>query len=431
MALKQEFSAVVDIGSTKITALAGEINESGKIEILGKACVPSKGIKRGVVLNPEEFAGALRTLISQLEAESGGNIRVVDVSMAGQGVITQIYEGIRYIESGLVEQSDVEYLEKEASNMPLEPGYKIYHIFPRKYEIGEDPDVQVPVGHEGRKLVALYTLITAPSSYRESVEKALSRASVQLGKFVLSPLSAAEAVISEEEKDLGVVLIDLGGGTSKMITFTDGKLTHMAVIPFAGDVITRDIKEGCSILLKWAEQLKVQYGQAIGDFAAEEKMVTIPGHNGWEPKEISFKTLAYIIQARLEEIIDSIYFQIEKSGFLNHGGQGIILTGGTATMTNLLHLVKFRTGLDARPGYSQIRLSRPFNSENIDFTTALGLLKLSLSNNRESKSPKPIKNRPVRESSRDGKSVNGFLSNLQKKMSQQISILFEEDDASI
>ncbi len=314
MASKQEFAVAVDIGTTKITALAGEKNENGRIEILGQARIASRGIRRGIVQNPEEFALALRTLITRLEEQVGVKIRSVDIAMAGQGITTEVYEGIRYIESGLVSQGDIDYLENEASNMPLEPGYRIYHLFPKSYEIGDDPNVSVPVGHEGRKMTARYTLVTAPASYQESVEKALARCGLQLGDFVLSPVAISEAVISDEEKDLGVIVVDMGGGTSKVVTYSEGRLTHMAVIPFAGEVITNDIREGCSILLKWAEQLKIQYGQAMGDFAEDEKVVTIPGHNGWEPKEISFKSLAFIIQARLEEIIDSIYFQAEKSG---------------------------------------------------------------------------------------------------------------------
>ena len=153
-----------------------------------------------------------------------------------------------------------------------------------------------------------------------------------MGEIALSPLALTEAVLTDEEKEVGAIVLDIGAGTTKMAVYHDGVLIHAAVIPFGGNVITTDIKEGCSIHLKWAEQLKVQYGEALGDFADEQKVVTIPGHNGWEPKEISFKSLAFIIQARLEEIIDSVYYQIEKSGIEGQLGSGIVVTGGTSNL---------------------------------------------------------------------------------------------------
>ncbi len=428
MASKQEFAVVVDIGTTKITALAGEKNENGKIVILGQAKVASRGIKRGVVINPEEFAGALRSLVAQLEGQVGEKIRSIDVSMAGQGLKTIVFEGVRYIESGLVSQHDVDYLENEARNMPLEPGYRIYHLFPKSYEIGDDPFVTVPVGHEGRKMVARYTLVTAPSSYQESVEKALARVGLILGNFVLSPLALSGAVISEEEKDLGVIAVDIGGGTTKMTAWAEGRLVHVAVIPFAGEVITHDIREGCSILQKWAEQLKIQYGQAMGDFAEEEKVVTIPGNNGWEPKEISFKTLAYIIQARLEEIIDSVYYQVEKAGFQNQSPQGIILTGGTTKMVNLLQLVKFRTGMDARLGFSQVKLASTPDLDKPGYLTALGLLQEALRNSLPGRISDSSRGKGLAENPKTRGSGKRFLSNLGKKVSEQISLIFEEDE---
>jgi len=426
MASIQEFAAVVDIGSTKITALAGEKTENGKIRILGHASVPSRGIKRGIILNPEEFAYALKDLIFRLENQTAEKIKVVDVALAGQGITTLIFEGVRHIESGIVSQQDVDYLENEASKMPLEPGYRIYHMFSRNFEIGDDPNVTVPVGHEGRKLIARYTLISAPSSYQESVEKALVRIGVELGNFILSPLAIAEAVISGEEKDLGVALMDIGGGTTKMTSFMNGKLIHMAVIPFGGEVITRDIKEGCSILLKKAEQLKTEYGQAIGDFAEEDKVVSIPGTEGWEQKEISFRSLAFIIQARLEEIIDSTLFHIEKSGFLNQSTQGIVLTGGTSKMINLLQLVKFRTGMDTRLGFSKIRLENSPDLDKTAFLGTLGMLKLALRNVRPASETRQIKNQKENGVNTNGRSR--FLSNLSEKFSRQIKIIFEDDN---
>jgi cell division protein FtsA len=209
--------------------------------------------------------------------------------------------------------------------------------------------MEKPVGSTGRKVEANYKLLIIPNSYWVNLLKVFGKLDVKLVKIVtLSTLAVAEAVITRDEKEIGVIVLDIGCGTTNLAIFHNNMLIHTAVIPFGGDVVTNDIKGGCSILLKWAEQLKVQYGQALGDFADDQKVVTIPGNNGWEPKEISFRSLAFIIQARIEEIIDSVNFQIEKSGIVDQLGAGIVLTGGTSNLENIISLVKFRTGLDAR-----------------------------------------------------------------------------------
>ena len=205
------------------------------------------------------------------------------------------------------------------------------------------------------------------------------KAGLELGEITFSPVAAGDAVLTDEEKEMGSVLVDIGAGTTKLAVYHEGNMIHTAVIPFGGEVVTRDIKEGCSILQKWAEQLKIQYGQALGDFADERKVVTIPGQNGWEPKEISFKSLAFIIQARVEEIVDSINFQIEQTGIADQLGLGIVLIGGTSKLNNLVSLVKFRTGMDTRlahPVFKSLNLSKEF--ENTEYLTALGILTLSL-----------------------------------------------------
>lgn len=427
MASKQEITVVVDIGSAKIRGLAGLKTESGKIEILGHATVPSKGIKRGVVLNIEEFSAALHQLVGSLEEQADIEVKLVDVAMAGQLVQTLTFDGIRYTSgNGIVSKSDIDYLQNEARNMPLEPGYKIYHLVSQSYTIDDEPNISVPVGHAGRKVYASYKLITAPKSYHDNVQMAFNKIGIQTGQFIITPLATAEAVITEDEKEAGVVVIDIGAGNTKMSVFAEGHLTHAAIIPFGGDVITRDIKEGCNILQKFAEQLKTNYGESMGDFADENKVVTIAGGNGWESKEISFRNLAYIIQARLEEIIDSIYSQIEKSGLLNHSHQGIVLTGGTSALKNILQIVKFRTGMDARMGKPEIRtVNNPEFNKN-EYLSALGLMKIAL--NGTSPVKKHIKTSASGKGTSSGKSIFGAIGD---KFAQQMGILFADDDGTM
>jgi cell division protein FtsA len=274
--------------------------------------------------------------------------------------------------------------------------------------------------------VARYTIVSAPASWRDSVERVLSRLGIELATFVLSPLAIAEAVLTGEEKDLGVVSMDIGGGTTKICCFGNGRMLYMAAVPFGGEVITRDLKEALSILQKKAEQLKVEYGQAIGDFAEEGKFVAIPGSEGWEHKEISFKSLSYIIQARLEEIIDSAGMYIGKSGFPENTTQGIVVSGGTSRMPNLLHLVKFRTGMDARLGFSQVKLAEAVDIDKTSFMGALGLLKIVTRSSLPYQQNKPEV--PSGNKNRSSRQGNGFFSHLGGKISQQIKMIFEEDN---
>ncbi|MFW5831116.1 MAG: cell division protein FtsA, partial [Prolixibacteraceae bacterium] len=267
---------------------------------------------------------------------------------------------------------------------------KILHVIPQTFTIDEEITELNPVGITGQKIEACYKIITVPEAQLINLGRVFEKAGMKINEISYSALALTETILTEEEKEVGAIVLDIGAGTTKVAAFYDGVLTYTAVVPFGGNVITADIKEGCSIHLKWAEQLKTQYGQALGDFADEKKVVTIPGHNGWEPKEISFKSLAFIIQARLEEIIDSVYYQIENSGMDGKLGSGIIVTGGTAELNNIVSLVKFRTGFDARKAFPVVY---PVNNQDDlkkqDFYTATGLLKMAL--DKKDASVKPVR----------------------------------------
>lgn len=394
MASKSKLSVVVDIGTSKIVAAAGFRNEEGKIEIAGIASGPSKGIKRGVVFNIEDAASSIKKVLTDLVQKTREDIEIVDVAYAGMHIKTIDFKASRMTsDEGIVTRMDLEYLNSEARNIRLENNYKVIKVIPKIFIVDNEAVAANPVGITGRKIEATYKLVVLPESYLTNLERVFDKIGIQMGELSLSTLAVSEAVLTDDEKEMGVILLDIGAGTSKMAVYHENMLIHTAVVPFAGDVITQDIKEGCSILLKWAQQLKEQYGQALGDFADEQKVVTIPGFNGWESKEISFKSLAFIIQARLEEIVDSIYQQIERTGIESQLGAGIVLSGGTANIENLVSLVKFRTGLDAR----KANLSLQFQPKTKELSiaenyTALGLLSTAVSktepvNERERKKP--------------------------------------------
>ncbi len=382
MASKSNFSVVIDIGTSKIAALAGQNNEDGKLEILGMEMIPSRGVKRGIIYNIEEAAASVRQLVGKLEQQTGRKIKTVEVTFATQQIKINEYTGYRYTsDEGVVTATDIGELYNEAKNLKVDQDYKILHVIPQSYTIDDEITGQNPVGIAGRKIESRYKILAVPENHLINLKRTFDKAGLETGGICLSVIALGETILTEEEKDVGAILLDIGAGATKLGIYFDGVLTHAAVIPFGGNVITADIKEGCSIHPRWAEQLKVRYGEALGDFADEQKVVTIPGHNGWEPKEISFKSLAFIIQARLEEIIDSVNYQIAKTGIEGQLGSGIVVTGGTAELTNMISLIKFRTGLDARMAFPVIHpVNKLKEIKNPGYFTAFGLLKMSLEN---------------------------------------------------
>jgi len=394
MASKSKLSVIIDIGTSKLVAIAGTKNEAGKFEISGVAKTPAKGIRRGVIFNIEEVAVSVKELLTMLESKLNERIEEVNVAYAGQHMKTIPFQRVKFTsDEGVVSKLDIDSLYEQAKNAEIEEGYKLVEVIPVSYVI-DNEIMQKPVGSTGRKVEANYKLLIIPNSYWINLLKVFGKLDVKLEKITLSTLAVAEAIITRDEKEMGVIVLDIGCGTTNLAIYHDNMLIHTAVIPFAGDVVTNDIKEGCSILRKWAEQLKVQYGQALGDFADDQKVVTIPGHNGWEPKEISFKSLAFIIQARIEEIIDSVNFQIEKSGIADQLGAGIVLTGGTSNLDNIISLVKFRTGLDARKANLVLGFTeRHKDFQSGEYFTALGLLSMV---EKKTVSVLPAKEKPVK-----------------------------------
>ncbi len=379
MASKGNLTVVLDIGTSKMVAIAGYKNETGDIEVSGIAKTFSKGIKRGIVFNIEEVAATIKKLLKELESNLKQKISEVSIAYSGQHFKTIDYQCTKITsDEGVVSRFDIDHLYNEAQKAEVEPGFKIIKVIPKSFVIDNEIELN-PIGITGRQVVANYKLVVLPEEYLLNLNRVFEKAEVELSEIVLSTLAVSEAVLTNDEKEMGVIVLDLGAGTSNMAMYHESMLIHTAVIPFGGEVISRDIKEGCSILLKWAEQLKIQYGQALGDFADDQKVVTIPSHNGWEPKEISFKSLAFIIQARAEEIVDTVYKQIEKSEIQGQLGAGIVLTGGTSNLENIVSLVKFRTGMDARKAKLTIHIDKKNNElQNPENYTALGLLNLIL-----------------------------------------------------
>lgn len=350
---KEKIVAAIDIGTTKIVAIIGRKNEKGKIEILGYGNTPSTGVKRGVVLNIEQTVNAIRQAADLAETQAGLKIAEAYVGIAGQHIRSIRNRGYINRDSYDTEISneDVQFLVSDMHKIPIDVGEEIIHVLPQSFIVDNETGVKNPVGMYGKRLEANFHIVIGQTAASNNLKKCVTRAGINVKKLILEPLASSDAVLTEDEKEIGVALVDIGGGTTDVAVFYDGIIRHTAVIPFGGNIVTQDIKQGCNILERYAEQLKVKYGSSLADKAQENKVVSIPGINGRPPKEISFKNLANIIQSRMEEIIAQVVFEIEASGMGKLLGAGVVITGGGAMLKNLSQLVAYKTGMDVRIGY--------------------------------------------------------------------------------
>jgi cell division protein FtsA len=378
MSSKDNYVAAIDIGTTKIVAIVGKRNDHGNIEILGLSKAPSLGVRRGVVQNIEETVNAIQKTVDDVQNRSGIMFNEVFVGIAGQHIKSMRSRGYinRENPDDEITRDDVYRLVEDMYNIPIEIGEEIIHVLPQSFIVDGETGINNPVGMCGRRLEANFHIVIGQVSSAKNIDRCIRRCGLTVKDLILEPLASSEAVLTDEEKEAGVVLIDIGGGTTDVAIYHDSIIRHTAVIPFGGNVVTNDIKEGCAILSKYAEALKHQYGSALGDIAPEDKVVSIPGIAGRDPKEISFKSLAYIIQSRMEEILDAVNFEIQLSGYGDKLAAGAVITGGGAMLKNLPQLVRFKTAMDVRIGYPNEHLHGEARNEINQpmFATSVGLI---------------------------------------------------------
>tara|TARA_B100001094_G_scaffold332503_1_gene404889 strand:- start:114 stop:1376 length:1263 start_codon:yes stop_codon:yes gene_type:complete len=360
----------LDIGTTKIACLVGRKTEHNKIEILGIGKAPSLGVTRGVVSNIEKTVQSIRSAVEEAEAKSGIEVNVVNVGIAGQHIKSLQHRGMITRDSieEEISQKDVDELIDDMYKLVMMPGEEIIHVLPQEYIVDRQPGIKDPIGMSGVQLEANFHIITGQMAAARNIFKCVHKAGLEVAELILEPLASSSAVISEEEKEAGVALVDIGGGTTDIAIFHDGIIRHTAVIPFGGNVITEDIKEGCTIMHRQAELLKTKFGSAVTQTSQENEVVCIPGLRGRDPKEISVMNLANIINARMSEILEHIYFEIKNSGYEKKLIGGIVVTGGGSQLKHLNQLIEFTTGMDSRVGYPNEHLS---SNTNINVTSPL------------------------------------------------------------
>lgn len=376
--LNQEIVVALDIGTTKVCALAGYLNEYDQVEVVGIGKVESTGVSRGVVTNIEKTIHAISEAIRYAESHKRLKISKVYVGIAGQHIKSIQHRGMIMREdiSSEIEQKDITKLISDTHRLMLPAGDKILHVIPQEFTVDGEQGIIDPIGMSGSKLEANLHVITGQISASHNILRCVERAGLKTLEMTLEPIASAEAVLTSEEKEAGVVLVDIGGGTTDIAIFYGGIIRHTAVIPFGGNAITGDIREGCSLMQAQAEDLKVQYGSAMASALTQERILVVKGLRGREHKEISERNLARIIQARMEEIFDFVVWEIRRCGYDRKLHGGIVLTGGGALLRDIQQLCEYHTGMHTRIGTPIEHLAQGY-SRDIDspiYATGIGLL---------------------------------------------------------
>ena len=369
----------LDIGTTKIATIIAQKNELGKIEILGYGNAPSAGIMRGSVMNIDKAVESIKASVEQAELRSGIKINEVYVGIAGQHIksFQRRSELIRTSEEEITLQEITDFVNL-MYNVQVSPGERILHVTPQEFVIDNEPGIQDPVGMSGHELIGDFYFITGKDSAIKNIIRSVQKAGLSLKGLVLEPIASALAVLDEKERLTGVALVDIGGGTTDLAIYHDGVLRHTAVIPLGGNVITEDIQGGCVIIEPQARKLKEKFGSALASENKEDAIISIPGlRGGRPPKEISLKNLSGIIQARMEEILENVLYEIKASGYERKLVGGVVLTGGGALLRHVSQLTEFVLHTDTRIGYPNEHLASSENNEPIAspvFATSVGLV---------------------------------------------------------
>lgn len=374
----------LDIGTTKICVTVGRRSEHGKIEILGMGKAESAGVTRGVVSNIQKTVQGIILAVEEASGQSNVDVKIVNVGIAGQHIKSLQHRGIltRKELNTEIQQKDIDRLIEDMYKLVMPPGEEIIHVLPQEFTVDNEPGIKDPIGMAGVRLEANFHIISGHVSAVKNIIKCVGNAGLETQELILEPLASSESVLSDEEKEAGVVLVDIGGGTTDLAIFHEGIIRHTAVIPFGGNSVTEDIREGCSVMRNQAELLKIRFGSALAEENKENEIICVPGLRGREPKEISVKNLAFVIQARMEEIVEHVYYEIKSSGYEKKLIAGIVITGGGAQLKHLPQLVEFVTGLDSRIGYPNEHLAKnevlPKNTydelKSPMFATGIGLL---------------------------------------------------------
>lgn len=386
MVSKTDYIVGLDIGTTKVAAIVGQLAENGKINVLGLGKAPSAGgVSRGMVANISKAETAIRLAVEEAKRQSQVEIRTVYVGIAGHHIRSMQHRGTLSRRNSMEEisQEELDKLETDMQNLALEPGMEIIHVLPQEYRIDDEEGVKDPVGRMGVRVECNYHIVTGQTTAARHILMAVKRAGLEVADLIVEPFASASAVLSDDEMEAGVALIDIGGGTTDMCIFEDGFIRHTAIISIGGDRITKDLQEAFGILKEQAEIVKVNYGSCYPTETMKNEVVVVPGLPGRKPREISRYAIAQVIQARMEDIIERINYEIDVSSLKHRLGGGIVLTGGGSALANITQLVSYHTGMEVHIGTPGQKLGKGIVDEvrNPMYATGIGLVMRGLLSN--------------------------------------------------
>jgi cell division protein FtsA len=370
----------LDIGTTKIAAIAGRKNEFGKLEILGFGKANSVGVQNGMVLNIDQTTKAIQQAMENCLASNPNlEINEVYVGIAGHHVKSLQTRGdiVRHSNEDEISQSEIDRLIKDQYKTYVPASDQIIDVIPQEFTVDNFQNISNPIGYSGVKIGANFHIITGDRNAIRNISRSVDRAGLKIRDLMLQPLASAAAVMCEQDLEAGVAIVDIGGGTTDLAVFYEGILKQTAVIPFGGENITKDIKEGLGVLKTQAEKMKIQYGSALADEAQANAFISIPGLRGMPSKEISVKNLAGIIQDRMREILEFVSYNLKQVGLDTRTlNGGIVLTGGGSQLKHLIQLTEYVTGLNARIGYPNEHLTTGHIDELSKpiYATCIGLI---------------------------------------------------------
>lgn len=350
---KESIVVGLDIGTTKVCAIVASIAENKKINILGVGKAPSDGLNRGVVVNIDKTVNAIRTAIEQAELSSGIDVRSVNVGIAGDHIRSIRSKGVVTINNpdNEITQADIQRLLEDCQRIMLPTDQQIIHVIPQEFIVDGQDGISDPAGMSGMRMEADVHIITGLVSAAKNIYRCVERAGYKVNDLILEPLASSYAVLDEDEREAGVVLVDIGGGTTDVAVFQANTIRHTAVVAIAGQKVTDDIRIGLSVLEDQAIELKHKYGMCFADLIEEDEAITVPGIAGRPPKEIKRSILAQIIQARMEEVLEIIAIEIKRSGYTGELSAGVVFTGGGSLIEGIAELAQEVLGMDAKVGF--------------------------------------------------------------------------------
>ncbi len=376
MAKKTERDLLVglDIGTSKVAAIVGEFNSSDEMEVIGIGVAPSKGLKKGVVVNLESTVNSIQRAVEEAELMAGCQIKKVFAGIAGSHIRSLNSHGIVAIKDKEVMQTDIDRVIDSARAVAIPADQKILHILPQEFVIDQQEGIKEPVGMSGIRLEAKVHMVTGSVSAAQNIIKCIRRCGLEVEDIVLEQLASCTSVLSEDEKDLGVCLIDIGGGTTDIAVFSDGAIKHTAVIPIAGDQVTNDIAVALRTPTKNAEDIKIKHACALTQLADPQEMIDVPSIGDREPRKISAQNLAEIIEPRYEELMLLVQAELRRSGYEDLIAAGLVLTGGSSKVKGLTELAEEIFHMPVRIGFPHQISGLTDVVKNPVFSTGVGLL---------------------------------------------------------